>query len=146
MRKATSGESTPIPPSSRVSEEEYRAFISYSHAADGRLAPALQRALHRLAKPWYRLPAFRVFRDDTSLAATPALWSSIESALHASAFFILLASPRASASPWVNRELSWWIQNKPRNRLFIALTDGELNWDNHIGDFDWGPPVLCRPA
>lgn len=32
----------------------YDAFISYSHAADGRLAPAVQAALPRLAKPWYR--------------------------------------------------------------------------------------------
>ena len=29
----------------------YDAFLSYSHAADGKLAPALQRALHRFAKP-----------------------------------------------------------------------------------------------
>jgi hypothetical protein len=28
----------------------YEAFVSYSHAVDGRLAPALQSA-HRLAKP-----------------------------------------------------------------------------------------------
>ena len=29
----------------------YKAFISYSHAVDGRLAPALQSALHHFAKP-----------------------------------------------------------------------------------------------
>ena len=34
-------------------ELKYRAFISYSHAADGKLAPALQRALHVLAKPCF---------------------------------------------------------------------------------------------
>jgi hypothetical protein len=31
----------------------FDGFISYSHAADGRLAPAVQRGLHRLAKPWH---------------------------------------------------------------------------------------------
>ncbi len=30
----------------------YNAFISYSHAADGRMATALQAALERFAKPW----------------------------------------------------------------------------------------------
>jgi hypothetical protein len=45
----------------------YHAFMSYSHAADGKLAPALQSALHRFAKPWYRLRAMRIFRDKTSL-------------------------------------------------------------------------------
>jgi len=46
----------------------YKAFISYSHVADGKLAPALQSALHHFAKPWYRLPAMRVFRDKTTLS------------------------------------------------------------------------------
>ena len=31
----------------------YKVFISYSHAADGKLARALQSALHHFAKPWY---------------------------------------------------------------------------------------------
>ena len=43
----------------------YRAFISYSHAADGKLAPTLQAALQSFAKPWYRLRSIRVFRDKT---------------------------------------------------------------------------------
>jgi len=30
----------------------YNAFVSYSHAADGRLAPAVQTGLQRLARPW----------------------------------------------------------------------------------------------
>src|SRR5215472_14444505 len=68
----------------------YEAFVSYSHAVDGRLAPALQSALHRLAKPWYRLRALRVFRDKTSLSANPGLWPSIERALAESKFFLLL--------------------------------------------------------
>src|SRR3954454_22900591 len=32
----------------------YDAFMSYSHASDARLAPALQRALHRFARPWFK--------------------------------------------------------------------------------------------
>jgi hypothetical protein len=55
----------------------FDAFISYSHAADGRLAPALQRAIQRLAQPWYRARALRVFRDESALSANPHLWSSI---------------------------------------------------------------------
>ena len=44
---------------SNCRDGHYDAFISYSHAADGRLAPALQRALHRFAKPWYQVRARR---------------------------------------------------------------------------------------
>lgn len=46
----------------------YDAFISYSRRADGELAPALQR----LARPWNRMRALEVFRDQTGLAVTPA--------------------------------------------------------------------------
>ena len=90
-------------PSPRAETASYAAFISYSHAVDGSLAPALQQALHRFAKPWYRLRALRVFRDESTLAVSPGLWSSIEQALAGSRCFILLASPEAAASPWVQR-------------------------------------------
>jgi hypothetical protein len=59
----------------------YDGFISYSHAADGQLAPALQSALHRFAKPWWKLRAVSVFRDETSLAAAHDLTGSIRTAL-----------------------------------------------------------------
>ena len=59
----------------------YQGFISYSHAADGKLAPAIHNGLHRIAKPWYRLRSMRVFRDKTSLSANPALWPTIQQAL-----------------------------------------------------------------
>lgn len=114
----------------------YDAFISYSHAADGRLAPALQSGLHHLAKPWYRLRALHVFRDATNLAATPGLWPSIESALGEARFFVLMASPEAAASPWVMRELAWWLQNRSSEQLLIVLTDGDLVWRAATSDFD----------
>ena len=59
----------------------YDGFISYSHAADGRLAPALQRGLQRLAKSWNSRSALRIFRDETGLSTNPHLWSAIEKAL-----------------------------------------------------------------
>lgn len=86
----------------------YDAFISYSHAADGQLAPALQTGLQSLGKPWHRRRALRVFRDKTSLSATPELWPTIEQALAGSRFFVVLASPEAAASRWVDQEVSWW--------------------------------------
>jgi WD40 repeat protein len=115
----------------------FRAFISYSHAADDRLAPALQSGLQQLAKPWYRLRAMRVFRDKTGLAVTPELWGSIEKALADSDYFILLASPPAAQSKWVEQEVDWWLHNRTAAHLLIVLTDGELVWDAGAGDFDW---------
>lgn len=122
----------------------YHAFMSYSHAADGKLAPRVQSALHRLAKPFFSLRALHVFRDQTSLSATPGLWSSIARALDQSSYFILMASPEAAASPWVQLEITHWLTKSPAFRegkasehFLIVLTDGEIQWDASAGDFDW---------
>jgi WD40 repeat protein len=115
----------------------YHAFISYSHAVDRELAPALQRGLQRFAKPWYRARALRVFRDETGLSANPHLWSSIAAALDASQRFVLLASPEAAQSPWVAREVEHWCTGKSPESILIAVTDGDVHWDSAARDFDW---------
>src|SRR5215210_6925117 len=115
----------------------YDAFISYSHAMDGRLAPGLESGIERFAKPWYRMRALRVFRDDTSLTATPSLWSSIQDAIDASEAFILMASPGAATSPWVAREVEHWLADRSPERLLLVLTEGELHWDEPQARFDW---------
>src|SRR5690349_4642107 len=107
----------------------YDAFISYSHAVDGRLAPALQRGLQRFAKAWYRARAVRVFRDDDSLSANPGLWPAIEDALDRSRFLLLLASPEAAASSWVEKEAGHWLRHNGTETLLIALTAGDISWD-----------------
>jgi len=122
----------------------YTAFISYSHAADGALAPVLQRALQAFAKPWYRRRAIRVFRDTTGLGPTPDLWDGIRAALEASEYFILLASVRAAQSPWIELEVEAWLRKSSSDRLLIVWTDGELIWDHATGDFDW-QRTTCLP-
>jgi hypothetical protein len=115
----------------------YDAFISYSHAKDKPIANALQSVVQKLGKPWYRRRALRLFRDDTSLSATPHLWPSIEEALSQSRFLILIASPEAAASRWVGQEIAYWLDHNSAHTLLIALTGGELVWDEATGDFYW---------
>ncbi|MGH9373442.1 MAG: TIR domain-containing protein, partial [Vicinamibacterales bacterium] len=115
----------------------YKAFISYSHAADGKLAPALQTALERFAKPRHRMRAFRIFRDTTNLSVAPELWPEIEKALDESEYLLFLASPEAARSKWVKKELTYWRERKDTSRLLITLTSGDIAWDDASGDFDW---------
>jgi len=113
------------------------AFISYSHQADGELATAIENALERLAKPLLRLRAMDVFRDQTSLTASAALWPSILEHLAGSRWFILLACPASAQSPWCAKEVAWWLENRGVDTLLIVVTDGELCWDPAAPDFDW---------
>lgn len=110
----------------------YDGFISYSHAADGLLAPRLQSGLQRFAKPWWKRRALRVFRDESSLSANPHLWSSITEALDSSGWFVLLLSPEAARSPWVNQEIEYWIEYKDPSRILPVVTDGEFDWDGDV--------------
>jgi WD40 repeat protein len=114
----------------------YDGFISYSHAADGKLAPAIQSSLHALGRPWYKLRALSIFRDKSSLAADPGLWPSIERALSNSRWFIYLASPKAAQSEWVGREITWWLANRDSASMLLVLTDGTIGWDRTRNEFD----------
>jgi WD40 repeat protein len=128
----------------------YDAFVSYSRDVDGKLAPAMQTGLQRFAKPWYRKRALRIFRDDASLSANPDLWGSIVQALDASEFFVLLASPRAAQSKWVGKEVRYWLERKPHDRLLIALSEGAIVWDRTDGmsgsDIESALPAVLRGA
>ena len=113
-------------------DTKYDGFISYSHAADGLLAPRLQAGLQRFAKPWWQRRALRIFRDESSLSANPHLWSSITEALDESEWFVLLLSPDAAASPWVNQEIEYWKANRDPSRILPVLTDGQFGWDDGV--------------
>ena len=116
---------------------DYDAFVSYSHEADHLLAKQLQSALQRIGKPWYKRRSLSIFRDETDLSATPHGWDDIERALDRSRYLIVLASPRAAESKWVQREIAHWLKLGRGERLLIVLAEGKIAWDDEKGDFDW---------
>jgi WD40 repeat protein len=124
----------------------YDVFISYSHAADGKLAPALQNALQRFVKPWHKRRALRIFRDETTLSASPHLWGAIQQALAESRYFLLLASPGAAGSRWVQQEVAWWLAHKSAQTLLIGLTDGQIVRTPGNADFDWTRTNALPPS
>lgn len=116
------------------------AFISYSHKADVPLAASVHKGLHKIGRPWQSLRALNVFRDTDSLGASTDLPGSILKELERSRYFIYIASPEAAASRWVREELVFWRDHpeaEARGRFLIALSDGEIHWDEAAGDFDW---------
>jgi dipeptidyl aminopeptidase/acylaminoacyl peptidase len=129
------------------SRKDYDAFISYARKADEAFATALQRGLHHLAKPWNRRRAMEVFRDQTSLPASSGLLPSIRSALDASRWFVLLASPESARSNWVGDEITHWVSSKGADHMLIVLTDGTWTWDKTSNDLSPAStarnPALC---
>jgi len=124
----------------------FKAFLSYSHAADGNLAPAVQSALHRIGRPWYRLRSMWIFRDKTGLSVNPSLWETIEAALAESEYFLLMASPESAASKWVQQEVDWWLDKRGTGSLLVLLTDGEIRWDAPATDWDWAGTTALPPS
>jgi WD40 repeat protein len=131
----------------RIHDENpsYDAFISYNRSTDAKLAKVLQESLNRYATPWYQLRTLRIFRDDGNLGANTALGNSIEGAIDAARFLILLACEESAKSEWVEREVRYWCERKSSDAMLIVLTDPtddrrtspRLAWDKDKGDFDW---------
>jgi WD40 repeat protein len=123
---------------------DYDVFISYARAVSTPLAVDLQRELERFAKRWNQVRALRVFRDDSSMSASPSLWSSIEAALTTSKYLILIATPEAAASPYVDQEVRWWLQHKGADSILLVLGAGKLTWSDPAGGFT--PDSVVPPA
>lgn len=115
-------------------ERRFRAFLSYSHA-DERAAASLHRWLES-----YRIPARLVgtetalgpvtarlapiFRDRAELPAASSLDSEVERALEASGALLVLCSPEAAASRWVNAEIALFRRLHPERPVIAALLRG----------------------
>jgi len=127
----------------------YWAYLSYAHA-DEKVA----RWLHR------RIESFRVprsmrgrqvadmpvgarlrplFRDRDELASSGDLRESLEAALEASTSLIVLCTPAAARSKWVDQEIVAFVARHGRRRVFPLIIDGEPNSGDETECF---PPAL----
>ena len=106
------------------------------------LAQRLQSALQRFAKPWWKRRAVRIFRDESSLSANPHLWSSITEALDSSGWFVLLLSPDAARSEWVNQEIGYWVEHRDPKKILPVVTDGTFGWVDGAVTGDAVPDAL----
>jgi WD40 repeat protein len=134
------------PPAFNDPPKRYAAFMSYSHSADDAFAPELQKGLQWLAKPWNQRRALEVFRDQTGLAVSPALWPNICAALDGSRWFVLLASPEAARSDWVGKEIERWVATKGSGSILSVLTDGAWIWNAETNDFDRDASTAVHPS
>jgi Tetratricopeptide repeat/TIR domain len=116
--------------------KRYAAFISYSHVDQG-----LARWLHRAIES-YRVPATirelkkgaagarrsalaPVFIDRAELSSSADLANSVRSALQESEFLVVVCSPTAARSRWVNEEVRSFKALGGANRILCVIAAGE---------------------
>ncbi len=130
------------PPSDPPEQFKYWAFISYSHrdsAVSKWLHSKLENyslppGLHRTKNKWrHQIPEriFPCFRDRDELAGSSDVSSDVMEALRLSRFLVVICSPEAAKSTWVNEEI----------KIFKAMGRG----DRVLALIARGTPLAKRP-
>ena len=126
----------------------YAAFLSYS-SKDAAFAHRLHAALEGFHIPktlgHFDLAGkpnrvYPVFRDREELAAG-SLGTELKEALRASDALIVVCSPNAVASPWVDTEVRYFLSLGRPERSFAIIADGEPH-----ASASGNPDQECFPA
>ena len=118
-----------------VRPPRYYAFLSYSHA-DQAIAGWLHDSLEKFRTPAALVGRLTsngaiprrltpIFRDRHELSASEDLGRGISDALSASRFLIVLCSPGAAQSRWVNAEIDMFKRQRPDGCVLAAIVAGE---------------------
>jgi tetratricopeptide (TPR) repeat protein len=133
----------------------YRAFISYS-SADRTTGERFQRALehYRIPKPLRGVDRGHgpvpkrltpIFRDRSDASAGPDLSGALKAALAISDALVILCSPAAAASTWVNSEIRAFKALGRGARIIPVIVSGApRRFDPHVAPTGAFPPALFQ--
>jgi tetratricopeptide (TPR) repeat protein len=137
-----------------VDQPKYRAFISYSHR-DAYWGAWLHRALEAYRPPKLLIGTVTargavpkrltpVFRDRDELASDTDLSAVVNQALEQSACQVVICSPEAAKSRWVNKEILAFKRLGREDRIFCFIVAGEPNATDvpQRADQECFPPAL----
>lgn len=128
----------------------YIAFLSYSHR-DRRVARWLHQTLEKYRIPQSARDAAEpvlpgrltpIFRDRDELPTSSSLSNAINLALEHSESLILICSPAAAGSRWVNEEIRTFRRLGRADRIFCFIVAGEPNSGDQRECF---PAALTEP-
>lgn len=127
----------------------YRAFFSYARS-DERIARALHRYLDTYRTPkqlkgnasgeGVRASLHPIFRDRTDLPSGAIIGDRLEKALSDSETLVVLCSPAASTSQWVNREVETFLKLRGAAHVFPVVAPGLPDCDDL--EAAYYPPAL----
>ncbi|WP_455138162.1 outer membrane protein assembly factor BamB family protein [Thermophilibacter sp.] len=120
-----------LPDAVECEDYAYEAFISYRHVPqDERVARRIQRRIEGFRIPSELRTADRqrlgkCFRDEDELPTSGSLPTMLEDALRRARHLIVICSPQMRESKWVAREVELFAAYHGRDRILLALADGE---------------------
>lgn len=142
------------PENESASQDNYKywAFISYSHS-DEEWATWLHKSLetYKVPKKLVGRPSpagtlprrvFPVFRDRDELPGASDLGGNIRQALSQSRYIVVICSPKAAISKWVNEEIKGFKSLGREDRVLCLITDGEPNAKPDSGQLECFPPAV----
>jgi tetratricopeptide (TPR) repeat protein len=131
---------------------KYKAYISYSHCDE-----AWAIWLHKVLES-YRVPRKLVgtktaegkvpsrikpvFRDRDDLSSASNLGDTVKQALEVSEHMIVLCSPDAAASFWVNEEIRQFARLGRQQQIFCVIVDGDPG--SSVADSTCFPEALAE--
>ena len=135
-----------------MDQAKYRAFISYSHRDSG-WASWLHSALERYQPPKQLIGTVTdhgevpkrlapIFRDRDELPSATDLGALINAALIDSACQLVICSPQAAQSKWVNEEILAFKRLGREDRIFCLIVGGEP----HATDMPGREDEECFPS
>lgn len=142
-------------PEKHYPEKQYRAFISYSHR-DRDAARWLHKALetYRIPKRLIGTPTSigpiparlsPVFIDREELPASGSLTAAVRSALAQSQFLIVVCSPAAAKSEWVNKEIIEFKKTRGEAAVRCLIVDGDPLASGGPSGGPGGDETACFP-
>ena len=117
--------------------KKYWAFLSYSHQ-DAKVCEWLHSSLENFRVPKRLIGRdsregkieerlFPVFRDRDEIPGSSELGKNLTEALAQSRYLIVICSPAAARSRWVNEEIRQFKMMGGEGRILALITDGEPN-------------------
>ena len=111
-------------------ERNYIAFISYRHLPlEMETAKKLHKRIERFVIPADlrrdgKKKLGLVFRDQDELPISSNLSENIRQALDNSRYLIVICTPETAKSPWVMREIGYFLEHHDRDHVLAVLADG----------------------
>jgi WD40 repeat protein len=153
MPSVSSDNRTALPSANTTVRSGYDAFLSYRSGTDygrARWLESFLEGIHQLSsRTEGTIRALSVCRDGSDFRlprrrdqanAEDVVWSIIQHELERSEYLLVLCSPGAPASRWIDSEVTWFLDNR-RENILLVITEAS---DPIAQPDECFPPVVLR--